>query len=53
MEETTTLQTKHAVSIERRKFKSLLELDNTGHAVHIENPLLLVNGISKFLSQLT
>lgn len=33
-------------------FVSLLEVDNSGHAVHLENPLHLVNGISKFISGL-
>ncbi|MCO5559536.1 hypothetical protein L7F22_013137 [Adiantum nelumboides] len=38
--------------IRPREFMNLLELENTGHAVHIENPFLLVNGISKFVSRL-
>ncbi|KAH6555602.1 hypothetical protein KP509_21G066000 [Ceratopteris richardii] len=33
------------------KFVNLLRLDKTGHSVHVENPCLLINGISKFVTQ--
>ncbi|KAI5055725.1 hypothetical protein GOP47_0029246 [Adiantum capillus-veneris] len=55
LEEALVLQTDKQEDVGetgRRKFMNLLELENTGHAVHIENPFLLVNGISKFVSRL-
>lgn len=56
LEETLSLQSderpEDEVEVRRRKFMTLLELENSGHAVHIENPFLLVNGIRKFVSRL-
>ena len=40
----------HRGEMGKRKF--LLEVENTGHAVHLENPMVLVSGIRNFVSKL-
>ena len=50
VEELWTTHNDQRVEKEKRKF--LLLVENTGHAVHLENPVTLVSGISNFLSKL-
>ena len=40
----------HRGQMGKRKF--LLEVENTGHAVHLENPMVLVSAIRNFVSKL-